>query len=527
MRVALVRVNPGPSKYTSTFGLVPPPLGLASLAGAVRDFADVRIVDAEAERLSRSRLVERLEELDPDVIGVTVNASIYHDEAVEVARVAKRLGAFAIAGGHHATFAYPLLLKSGFDAVVLGEGERAFRELLLSLEERGRPPRAPGLAFLDAEGRMVAEPPALLENLDDLPLPAYDLLNRRLYRAGALSPSSSIALLESSRGCPYDCDFCDVSPFWGRRWRLKSSRRVIEELELVAGLGYNWVFFVDDNFVIPGRVKERLELLSVIAERGLDRLSYIVQLRADLAARHPELVDAMARAGVKVAFLGVESGDEGVLREMKKSSGVAQALEAVEALSKRGILVLGGFVIGAPYETVEAMKRTLKLVRRLIERGLDALQITIYTPLPGSKAFHEAAVKRALRTLKWRYYDCLHPVTRGGVSALRLLWISKFEPYKFYAVKWLLRKLERIPKFSKPAAEAAYRYMLRRLPSYLLGFLSLPLRVLREALPLLLERIGAEEERVLEEVLEAVRALRARSLRGVAAEAKILEQSHG
>jgi len=185
----------------------------------------------------------------------------------------------------------------------LGEGEVTFRELVKELKEGGGFKNVKGVAFVDG-GEVRASYRMPLTRLDDLPIPAYDLLNRDLYRAPVFGEDARVATLEFSRGCPYNCEFCSTSTMWGHVSRFKSYDRVLSELRFVRDLGYNWVFFTDDNFIPPHRVEYSIGFMKSIAESGLNNLNYIVQVRADIIARKPQLAEFMRDMGVKLAFIG-------------------------------------------------------------------------------------------------------------------------------------------------------------------------------------------------------------------------------
>ena len=481
MRVALVRVFPHKaSKYTTTYGFITPPLGLASVAGAIRDIAKVRIIDAEALKMSKSRLVEEIVSFDPDIVGFTLNASTYHDAVIQVAQELKKRdsGVVTVAGGHHASFAYPILLRQGIDYVVVGEGEEAFRELVQEIMNYGSASNVKGIAYACGEDEFCYSHRELIENLDLLPFPAFDLLNKNLYRIDVFGRNSRVAAMETARGCPYECDFCSVTVVWGYRWRFKSNQRVIRELHTIKNLGYDWVMIVDDNFIVPTKLREREQLLEDMKKHGLNKLNYIVQMRSDIIASNPQIAEKMRDAGIRVVFLGIESGDEAVLRTMKKSLDATASVRAVEILSRCGILVHGGVVIGAPYEKSKSMKATFRLVDVLLEKGLDSIQVTIYTPLPGTRVFYWALKTGRLLTLKWSYYDCSNPVIKVELSPWRLFFESRMRPYMFFIKKWIKGKLGRLGKYSKPFVKEAKRYMLRNLPRYFLGFLTVPIRSL-------------------------------------------------
>ncbi len=219
-------------------------------------------------------------------------------------------------------------------------------------------------------------------------------------------------------GCPYACDFCSVTPTWGNKWRNKSNDRIMAELRDAKAHGYNWVFFTDDIFVVFPNVRQRDELFDRIIEEDLG-LKYIVQMRADVTAKNKPLIEKAARAGVKVAFLGVESGSEEVLKKMHKGEFTPQSVDAVNTLSRNGIVTLVGMMVGAPYERLRDIIASIRFSRKLARAGADAIQFSIYTPLPGTRVFDDAVRNNLLFTLDWDRYDIVTPPvmkTRLGAS---------------------------------------------------------------------------------------------------------------
>jgi anaerobic magnesium-protoporphyrin IX monomethyl ester cyclase len=440
-----------------------------------------------------------------------INASSLAKPSIDLARRLRGVAGYVVAGGHHATFTYPTLLRRGFDAVFLSEGEVSFGEFLKEVKEGGEWRRVRGIAYRDGDRVVTTGLPDFVEDLDKLPLPAFEIYDRESYRFGILDEAGSVVAVETSRGCPYNCEFCSVTKMWGARWRFKSVGRVLQELRRVLELGYRWVFFVDDNFIVPIRrvISERVELLRSIVREGLNKLRFIVQLRADFVAKNEWLPPLMYEAGVRVAFLGIESGDPEVLRSMRKNLVPEDSAKAVKLLSDSGIVVHGGFILGAPYEGEEAMGRTVRFALRLIDYGLDSAQFSIYTPLPGTDAFLRAAAGSSLLTLDWDLYNCITPVMRTRVPPARLFLKQRWANYYFFIRKGL-RALLRGSLLSAPRSEKdiyirnATRYILTRVCKYLADILVLPLQALTVHLRLR-KGLSEEERRELEEVVEATR----------------------
>lgn len=369
--------------------------------------------------------------------------------------------------------------------MVRGEGEETFVELVDALEHEREVPRVRGMVFIE-DGKPFktdARPP--LQSLDSLPLPAYHLFKKGNYRADIFGEGSHLMTLETSRGCPYNCEFCSVTAMWGHCLRFKSVDRILEELELVKGLGYDWVFIVDDNFIVPVNIKEREMLFEKIAERDLDSLNWIAQLRADLAARNPGIISKAVKAGLRIAFIGMESGSDEVLKAMGKGTSTATATEGVRVLHKNGVLTHGGFVVGAPYESRQQVNRTVKYADQLRAAGLDSAQFSIYTPLPGTDIFRKALSNDMLLTFDWDLYDGLHPVLKTKLSPLWIYLKSNVSEYVFFLKKWISEVTVRKGNISEvnskysELVQNATRFLAKNLFRYVKGLIVLPMDALK------------------------------------------------
>jgi len=491
-----------------------PPLAAAYLAAAAAEQGwEVKFFDSIALNASRDQLASQILSFDPDVSAFIMNASSTADSSIKLARELKRQGGIIAAGGHHATFTYPSLLKRGFDVIFLGEGERTFGEFLRRMKEGDEWRSIRGIAYRDEEKVASTGMPDPVIRLDELPMPMFEVYDRERYKMGLLDAEGSTVTVETSRGCPYNCEYCSVTKMWGATWRFKSPKRVLEELKKVKDLGYKWVFFVDDNFIVPVKsfIQEKVEMLQEIIKSGLNSLRYIVQVRADFVARNEWLPPLLYEAGVRIAFLGIESGNPETLKHMRKNLNLNESAKAVQLLSQNGIIVHGGFILGAPYEDLKSMKRTVKFATSLLDYGLDSAQFSIYTPLPGTDAFKRAVTENSLLTLDWSLYDVLHPVMRTKVSPARVFLEQKLAHYRFFFIKGV-KSFKSGSLFSKPVTEKqkmlsnGTKFIAKRTPLYLLGLLKLPFSALLLSLRLR-KGIGEREAEELKEILEAQRSI--------------------
>jgi Fe-S oxidoreductase len=474
MKAMFVRPsNPTKSAYMNSFGFLPVPLGLIQLAGNVLtvDGTEARVIDMEADRLSTvNSVVDEIVRWNPDLGGITVHATAAHDTSLEIARGVKEQlkDTVLVAGGHHATFVPTEMLDGGFDVVVLGEGDLTIVDLVKSMLGKMKLEDVMGIVYKRGEEVRRTRPRPLLSNLDLLPMPAFHLVDRTRYTFDIFGKDQNVACVETARGCPYACDFCSVTPTWGNKWRNKSVSRIMDELREVKNLGYKWVFFVDDIFIVFPNIRQRERLFDQMLAEGLD-LQWIAQMRADITARNPQLISKAADAGLRVAFLGVESGSEETLKKMHKGLNTSWAERAVKTLSDNGVIVLVGLILGAPYEKLRDMWRTVKFAYRLSDMGADGVQFSIYTPLPGTRVFVNALKERKLLTANWSKYDLLTPIMKTAVNPALVTAIQFYGNYSFYVRKWVRSKVlnTHINPRKLPLLRSAEKYFINRLPHFL------------------------------------------------------------
>ncbi len=372
------------------------PYNLARLAANLPELPGggrpvVRIADYNTLRLREHRLAEDIRDFEPDLIGIANPFSGYTRGVVEMARLARRLRpqAVLVAGGQAATFQWERHLRGGFDFVVRFEGERVFADLVRFLAEGGRPragyPGFRGVAYWDGEVPKQGQRAAFVRDLDALRPADRDVEPRR---RGLVSPGWS-ALTEIGRGCPYHCSFCSQPGMWGR-YRRRSNEAILAELEDLARRGFTEVNFVDDTVGVdhgdPTRFPDvTTALFEEIARRGLN-LKIGLCLRADTTARHPEMVDAMVRAGLVLVNMGFESYTRGGLAAVGKSeSSLELNRRASRILRERGVLVWGSHIYGAPSQTDEDLAATARHGPEVS----DFFRLTMASPLPGSAAYHK------------------------------------------------------------------------------------------------------------------------------------------
>jgi anaerobic magnesium-protoporphyrin IX monomethyl ester cyclase len=368
---------------TSLFGI---PMGLAYVASGIdRDRFEILhiplIIDAYSFRLNRKSFVNEVESLQPDVVGMTLNHTADRGAALGMCRDLKKISRdmVIVLGGVEATFGGDEIMEHGdVDYVVAGEGDVRFGLLLDRLFSRDRDiSDIPGLRFMNGRKPCYSGDPE--GHVDLAPVsPLYEpMLPERYIEAGIL------AHVQTSRGCPYACSFCCHTAFWGRKMRYRRPASVVAEIEYLARAGAEIVYFSDSTFTMNrDHVRSILEGLS----RGSFRPPVLVlETRMELIDR--ALCRLLRDAGVGIVAMGVECGDESVLRRTggKGCSGYADKVRMAHGLLKEaGIEMYASLVVGLPGESAGAHDATMRLVRRLHEDGLMWADAKMAMAFPGS-----------------------------------------------------------------------------------------------------------------------------------------------
>jgi magnesium-protoporphyrin IX monomethyl ester (oxidative) cyclase len=382
-------------------------MGPACLAAVVRDRCEVAILDATAEGfyserpgshgfyvygLSPAEIERKIRAFGPDLVGITCLYSSMFPVVAEICKISKAAApsALTVAGGTHPSFLPERCLEDvlELDLVALGEGETVLLDILDALENGEELSAVDGLAFRDPEtgGIKVNPKTRFVEDLDSLPLPARDLLPMDLYQKigvphHLMSEKKRFSTVMTSRGCPARCSFCSAWKFWGTRYRVRSAGNVLDELELlVRKFGVEEVHFEDDNLSLDRR--RFAEILEGMVERDLG-LSWSTPNGLAPWALDPDLVGLMKRSGCYEVTLAIESGNQEVLdRIVHKPLKLEKIPPLLEELKRADIRTNSFFIVGFPGETLEQMKDTFAMPRKL---GLVHAWFHIANPLPGTE----------------------------------------------------------------------------------------------------------------------------------------------
>ena len=239
----------------------------------------------------------------------------------------------------------------------------------------------------------------LIEDLDSLPLPAWHLYDLSKYKASRLtSRASPVGAISSSRGCVFGCIYCNKTVF-GRRFRHMSPKRVVEEMEYMLKCGFKEIHFWDDNFTtIIGRAKEVCRLL--IEKKFNAPWCLETGIRVDCVDQ--EFFDLAKKAGCYSIYMGVETGDDEILKRIDKGITTDQVRKAFKMAKKAKMETVGFFMIGLPGETIETMEKTIKFATEL---DPDYAKVTITVPFPSTKIFDDLDAKGLITTKDWSKYN--------------------------------------------------------------------------------------------------------------------------
>ena len=318
-------------------------------------------------------------EFDPGVVGISSKTQNF-PSAMKVAQIAKQHNpdTLVVLGGPHATLSTRTALDCpDIDVAVLGEGEMTLVELLKARENGAPLSEVAGLAYR-RDGREAFTPSRTnMPDLDELPFPAEAA--PRVLRDYESYPAEAFGYVFSARGCPYACTFCESKAIWTQKTRWRSPENVVRELKLLMERGVRYVYFDDDTFGIHPRY---IAELCGLIETECPKLKWGCEITVGVVKERS--VEYMRRSGCVRVNIGVESGNNQILRSVKKGHTIEKAYPAVDLCQRNGIEVGAFFMVGFPWETEETLQDTLTAIKRI---NADNIMLSIFTPYPGSELF--------------------------------------------------------------------------------------------------------------------------------------------
>lgn len=373
-------------------------LSLTTVAALTPPEVEVVLIDDNTEELN----------FDPnvDMVGITVMTATA-PRAYEIADEHRRNGVTVVLGGIHASMLPEEAIQHA-DAVVVGEAEGVWGNVVRDFE-KGEMKR-----FYRSRRR---------PSLENLPIPRRDLLRNKVYKR--------TSMVQVTRGCPFDCDFCTVSNFFGRTYRYRPIPDIIEEVERLEN---GFIFFVDDNIVgNPRYAKQLFKALIPLKVKWFGQSSVTM-------AKDEELLRLAAKSGCKLMFMGFESLSEASLREVGKSMNHAtQYEEDIKRIHHYGIAIDAAFIFGFDHDDTDVFEKTVQFAQK---NKLELTNFSILTPFPGTRLCNRLEKEGRIIERDWSKYTCGNAVFRPKLlSRDRLqagyLWARR----QFYSYPSILRRL--------------------------------------------------------------------------------------
>ena len=429
-------------------------LTLTTLAALTPPDIEVKITDENVEPIDF--------EEDVDLVGVT-GMVMHAPRAYQIAQRFRQRGIPVVMGGPHAS-SLPLEAKEYVDAVVIGEAENVWEGLMEDFKNGCLKP------FYQAEAFC---------SMERLPFPRLDLLRKDAYM--------TINCVQTTRGCPHQCDFCHVTHFFGKTYRCRPVDEVIEEVKRLEG---DFLVFIDDNIAGNRRyAKELFTQLKPLKKKWASQASMTL-------TRDPELLKLAAESGCVSLFIGVESLSSENLKDVNKSFNQAyQFEEAMKAVHDHDIMILAGFIFGLDHDDEGVFERTLRFCER---NRIELPSFFLLTPLPGTALFQRMESEGRLMHKDWGQYNGATVVFKPRLMTEETLqrgfnWVCK-EGYSWGSIfKRVFHPQQRF--FTRVLSNIAYRSIAQRTPEGYLPSLSRILQRMNDTIPLqntrdLIQRVG-------------------------------------
>ncbi len=358
-----------------------PPIGLLYIASMAENVSgcSVKVLDADAEQFNYLQIEEFISKESPDIVGIQTMTYTLID-SLETARIAKKVDKnihVCLGGPHISIYPEETLRFPQVDSVIQGEGEYVFADLLDAIIKNKDLSLVPGIIF-KKNGRITSTGyRGLIEDIDSLPFPARHLVSMNKYWS-ILSGSSGVTTIITSRGCPFNCIFCE-RPHLGKKFRFRSAGNVVDELQQSYENEVRSFIFYDDTFTLN---KNRVyDICDEILKRRL-KIDWSIRARVDSIDK--AMLAKLKSAGCRTINFGVESGNPQILKALRKDINIEQIRNAFSWSRELGIKTLAYFMIGNPTESKEQIMETIAFAKDL---SPDYINVSLTTPFPGTDLY--------------------------------------------------------------------------------------------------------------------------------------------
>lgn len=446
MKIVLIRYHDTgdintrvPESLNRIRGIIPP-LGLAYIAASLEKAGhSVSVLDAQIAGYLKEDIKKHLIDFKPDIVGITTMTSNFRG-ALEAARIAKSCDIITVAGGPNLeAFPEETLSHECIDFGILGEAEESIVKLIDAIENRKPLDNIAGLAYKE-NGKIRVNPPAIIDNIDDLPWPARHLLPIKQY--SSLISRDPMTTMITSRGCPYKCAFC-FKQSSDKKIRFRNPLSIVDEMEfLKKEYGLKEIMFYDDDIMIkPSHVEG---ICREILKRNL-KIRWESPSRVDKV--NPSLLKLMRASGCIRLRYGVESGDKDIRDAMNKKISLDTAVKVFEMTRKAKIETFAYLMTGYLNETRTSFENTLKLVKKI---KVDKIMITLTTPYPKTLLEKQATEAKKMPKDYWRNF--ILGKTDGPIPPLVKEaedWLKEAYKSFYFNPRYILRSLKRISSYNQ------------------------------------------------------------------------------
>ena len=409
---------------------IQPPLGLGYLAGGIMDRHEVVILDCQKQGMNLDKFRLYVEKHTPDVVGFqTYTQDLYFvRRAINIVKKVTP-DTITVVGGPHPSSMPDTIFDSfeNLDVGFRGEAEIGFAKFLDGEDYAD----IPGLIYKTEDGVRV-NIPSLVEDLDDLAMPAWDLIKPEDYpesQHGFFYKRFPIAPITMTRGCPHQCTFCAAYLISGRRIRRRSVDNVLAEIEyLYRERGIREFHVIDDNFTLDQDYA--MDFLRRLKVLNLD-INWATPNGVRMDTLNKDMLKLMKDTGLYLISLGIESGTDRILKLMKKGLNTARIREYVEMIHQANIDIAGFFILGFPTETEEEIIRTVQLS---LDLPIIRANYFTYLPFPGTENYKKLESAGELKDVDWDHFCFMNAsYVPTGITRSRLKWLQRTAFLKFYS----------------------------------------------------------------------------------------------
>ncbi|MBZ9577922.1 radical SAM protein [Patescibacteria group bacterium] len=433
----LLLINPDfkyfPGWLENSINYKQPALGLTYLASYIRRNCpvDIKICDASALNIKENGVLEYIKLFKPDIIGITT-ATPTVKFARTVALGTRRLlpEAFIVFGGPHVS-ALPFENLDVANVCVIGEGEETFAEIVNNFLNGLSLDKIKGIAFRRNGSYCKTEERVLVDNLDQLPFPARDLLPKYTFRH--IYPyrldNSNYDTIITSRGCSFNCNFCSNELMWKRKVRYRGLDNICEEIEkLIKESNISLLFIHDDNFTEDA---DRVVEFCKRKKKYFSKLKWICHARADCLSL--DLLKEMKASGCLEMQIGIESGNDRILANCNKRISTSTISSTFKLLKQAKINSWATFIIGNKGENKQSIEETIEFAKAIDPTFCSFLFLI---PFPGTKCFNNFSKKGYLNTYNWSKYSFhTKPVFETECLSRGLLMSLRKKAYRKYYLR--------------------------------------------------------------------------------------------